>query len=90
MSDLSKEFEYYLDHQDELVEKYNGKVIVIKDQSVIGQYESEIEAVTETSKNHKLGTFLVQKVQPGENGYTQTYHSRVIFNRGSHIGSRES
>lgn len=76
---LEKEFDYYLDHQTELVEKYNGKVIVIKNNKVIGVYDSEIEAVEKTSKEHELGTFLVQPCSPGTESYTQTYHSRVIF-----------
>lgn len=77
-SPLQKEFDYYLEHQDELVEKYLGRVVVIKDQHVIGDYSDEPEAVLETEKQgHKVGTFLVQKVEKGEGAYTQTFHSRV-------------
>ena len=76
---LKKEFEYYLQHQDELVKQYNGKYIVIKDSVVIGAYASELEAVTITSCEHELGTFLIQKCEPGTSSYTQTYHSRAIF-----------
>ncbi len=76
---LEKEFEYYLKNQDDLAKKYNGKYIVIKNQQVIGVFESEIEAVEKTATNHELGTFLVQKCEPGETSYTQTYHSRVVF-----------
>lgn len=76
---LEKEFIYYIEHQDEMVKKYNGRVIVIKDQQVIGDYNSEVEAIEETSKTHPLGTFLVQKCEPGTNSYSQTYHSRVVF-----------
>ena len=76
---LEKEFKYYLDNQSELVKKYNGKFIVIKDCSVIGSFDSELEAIQETSKKHPLGTFLVQKCEPGSDNYTQTYHSRAIF-----------
>lgn len=76
---LKKEFEFYLKNQDKFVEKYNGKYIVIKNQEVIGVFESEIEAVEQTSVNHELGTFLVQKCEPGKESYTQTYHSRVVF-----------
>ena len=79
MAELEKEFNYYLEHQDELVKQYNGKFIVIKDCSVIGAYDSEMEAVTKTTEEHKLGTFLVQKCEPGIESYTQTYHSRVAF-----------
>lgn len=76
---LEKEFRYYLDHQDELVKQYNGKFIVIKECTVIGAFGSEIEAVQVTSKQHEVGTFLVQRCEPGNTSYTQTYHSRVAF-----------
>lgn len=76
---LEKEFKYYIEHQDELVKKYKGKHIVIKGKKVIGSYNSDIEAVEETSKSEKLGTFLIQKCEPGKDNYTQTYHSRVAF-----------
>jgi len=76
---LEKEFKYYLDNQDELVKKYNGKVIVIKNCTVIGEYDSDLEAIRETSKKEELGTFLVQKCEPGKDSYTQMYNSRVTF-----------
>lgn len=76
---LEKEFEYYLKNQGDFAKKYNGKYIVIKNQEVIGVFESEIEAIEKTSANHDLGTFLVQKCEPGKESYTQTYHSRVVF-----------
>ena len=79
MSGLKEEFEYYLEHQDELVKQYNGKFIVIKDCNVIGVFDSELKAIEETVKDHELGTFLVQKCEPGNESYTQTYHSRVVF-----------
>ena len=79
MDKLKKEFEYYLSNQDELVKKHKGKFIVIKDGKVIGEYDSPFEAVEETSKKYELGTFLVQKCEPGSESYTQTYHSRVSF-----------
>ncbi|MBM4161687.1 MAG: hypothetical protein FJ217_11405 [Ignavibacteria bacterium] len=78
---LDKEFKYFLDHQDELLTKYEGRYIVIKDQKVIGSYESELEAYTETRKKHKLGTFLIQHCIPGKAAYTQTFHSRVYVAR---------
>lgn len=74
---LEKEFKYYIDHQDELVKKYSGKYVVIKDTKVLGVYDSELEAVQKTTEKYELGTFLVQKCEPGSESYTQTYHSRV-------------
>ncbi len=79
MEKLEREFKYYLEHQNELVKKYNGKFIVIKNGEVIGAFDSELEAVEKTAEQHELGTFLVQKCEPGSESYTQTYHSRVSF-----------
>jgi len=76
---LEKEFKYYLDHQGELVKKFNGKFIVIKDCTVLGAYDDELQAIEITQKDHELGTFLVQKCEPGSDSYTQTFHSRVVF-----------
>ncbi len=76
---LKADFEYYLAHQDELVEKYDGKFVVIKDGEVLGAYDDELTAIGETQRSHKLGTFLVQKVSRGNSDYTQTFHSRVVF-----------
>ena len=78
-SPLEKEFTYYLKNQDELVKEYSGKVLVIKDCKVIGAYSTDQEAIEETQKEHELGTFLVQKCEPGEDSVTQVFHSRVAF-----------
>ena len=74
-TDLKKAFEFYLANQDAMVEQYNGRFIVIKDDEVVGAYDSDLEAVTKTKKVHSLGTFLVQKVSAGEADYTATFHS---------------
>jgi hypothetical protein len=76
---LEDEFQFFLKNQDELVEKYRGKFVVIKGGKVLGAYASELEAVEETSKSEPIGTFLVQKADPGSESYTQTFHSRVVF-----------
>ena len=76
---LLKEFEYYLANQDDLVAKFDGMFVVIKKQKVLGAYSDELEAVNETKKDHKAGSFLIQLVSPGNAEYTQTFHSRVAF-----------
>jgi hypothetical protein len=76
---LKQEFEYYLEHQNELVQKYNGRFIVIKDCQVIGDYSSELEAIDKTKAKYEIGTFLVQKCVPGDESFSATYHSRFAF-----------
>ena len=76
---LDSEFRYYLQHQEDLIGNYDGRYVVIKDDTVLGAYEDELEAVTETQKSHELGTFLIQRVSRGTSAYTHTFHSRVVF-----------
>ena len=73
-----REFQYFIAHQKELVQKHKDKFVVIKNCEVIGVYDNELEAITETQKVQELGTFLVQVCKPGKESYTQTYHSRVM------------
>jgi outer membrane lipoprotein-sorting protein len=72
-------FRWYLDNQKKLVMQYDGKYLVIKDNSVTGVYNSDMEALLDAEKKYELGTFLIQKCTPGEGAYTQHFSSRVIF-----------
>lgn len=76
---FQRELEYYKDHQEELIEKYEGKFLVIKNRTIQGAYDTELEAYTEGQKKFELGTFLIQQCLPGEGSYTQTFHSRAFL-----------
>lgn len=71
---LHRELEYFIEHQDELVKLYGGKVIVIKGESVMGTFASVFEAVQRTSQEHELGSFMVQRCEPGPACYTAIFH----------------
>ncbi len=76
---LQKEFQYYLDHQKELVKKYDGRFLVIVGEKVVNDYKTELEAYEDSIRKYKPGTFLIQYCSPGTESYTQTFHSRVAF-----------
>lgn len=76
---LEKEFQYYIDNQSDLLNKYNGKFIVIKGDDVIGIYETHADAYDNTIKDNELGTFLIQHCLPGTESYSQTFYSQVII-----------
>ncbi|MBM3437200.1 MAG: hypothetical protein FJY07_13405 [Bacteroidetes bacterium] len=76
---LEKEFNYYVSHQKELVEKYSSKFLVIIGEVVVGTYDSFEEALLESQEKYDLGKFLIQHCLPGEDSYTQTFHTRAIF-----------
>ena len=76
---LDAEFQYFKDHQDELVAKYNGKFIAIVGGEVVGVFNTELEAYLTLKKDHEVGTFLIQHCLPGTTSYTQTFHSRLLL-----------
>jgi hypothetical protein len=76
---LEKEFSYYLANQGELVKKYNNRFLVIVGERVVGDYDTHEQALFQSQKKYKRGTFLIQECTEGEEAYTATFHSRVYF-----------
>ena len=75
---LTKEFEYYTSHQKELVGKIRGKIRCDKKiKKLSAHMNPRLRAYEEAQKEHELGTFLIQHVEPGVENYTQTFYSRV-------------
>ena len=77
MSELQKQFDYYVANQEALVEQYNGRWVVIVDQAVVRDFETEIAAYEFASNAYRPGTFMIQRVSPGQENYSQTFYSRV-------------
>lgn len=78
---LEKEFKYYVDNQQNLLKEYNGKFIVIRNNEVVGSYNSHIEAYNASKGAYDPGTYLIQHCIPGSESYTQTFHSRVSLSK---------
>ena len=76
---LEKEYSYFLENKELFLKEYTNKFIVILGQKVIGNYSSQEEALRETIKEYKIGTFLIQKVSQNENDTTQRFFSMVYF-----------
>lgn len=75
---LEKEYQYFLDNEEKLLNIYRGKYIVIKDGEVIASYNTIGEAYIETVKDYELGTFMIHKCIPEEE-QIQYLGPRVIF-----------
>lgn len=77
MNKLKSCFDYYISNQDALVHEYEGRVLVIVDQKVVGVYDSELEAYEHAKVDYPMGEFLIQRCSPGPASYTHTFHSCV-------------
>lgn len=64
------DFQFFIDHYDELFKKYGHKFIVIKEYNILGAYDDAVSAVNTTLQDYPLGTFIVQECNGDESGYT--------------------
>ena len=73
-------FKYYLENQDDLVKKYDGKYIVITKDGVMGAFDSVREGYDTALNCFGKGNFMLQLCTPGDGAYSQRYFtSRVAF-----------
>jgi len=76
---LDKEYKYYESHKEELIQKYAGKFIVIVESKIVGDFDSREEALTQSVKKFKIGTFLIQEIKSNSSDETMMFHSQVAF-----------
>ena len=72
---LQQDFQYFISNQEELAKQHEGKILVIKDQKVIGVFNDILDAYFTTQQEHELGSFLIQPCEFGANAYTATIRS---------------
>lgn len=64
------DLEFFKANQDDLVKKYNGKQLVIRECDVIAAFDSVGEAFDYGCKNYGAGNFSIQHCIAGEGAYT--------------------
>ena len=70
------DFNWFLNHYDELYETYGHKFLVIKNKTILGAYDSVREAVDNTDE--ELGTFIVQECNGDPSAYTSCISSLIF------------
>ncbi|MEP5613608.1 MAG: hypothetical protein ABJP45_15260 [Cyclobacteriaceae bacterium] len=59
---LDKQYKFYRDNKEMLIEKYAGRFVVIHDEEVVGSFESDRDAYVYCVTHFKVGTFFTQQV----------------------------
>jgi hypothetical protein len=72
---LKKNLDWYIANQQELSSSYNGKILLIVDQALVGAFDSMAEAYAAAVKNYELGTFTLQPCSPDPDSYTLTLYN---------------
>lgn len=75
MSDLLKDFNWFVSNRERLYEEYGDSYVAIKNAAVIGVYGSYADGVNEASKTEEPGAFIVRHCTADEPGYTEHLYS---------------
>jgi len=67
---FTKELDYFIKHQEKLVKQFDGKVLAIKGESVIGVFDDVPHAYTTMKESNELGKAMIQPCSPGKDAYT--------------------
>lgn len=73
------ELEYFISHQDELVRKHAGQVLVLRGGEVVEVCASPLAAYLAAAKKYERGTFMIQPATPGPSAYTVTIASTEVL-----------
>jgi len=59
---LDRQYKYFLLNKEGLLEKYEGKFVVIHDEKLIDVFDTERDAYIYCVQHFKIGTFFMQQV----------------------------
>lgn len=74
---IDKLFQFYLEHQPELVKMYSGKYLVITVNSVTS-FPDKVSAYRFGVDTFGPGNFLLQLCTPGDGAYTVHLHTPIF------------
>ena len=77
---LDTEYSFYKKNMADFNTKYADRFIVIKDETIIGDFETIELAMEEGLRQFEPGTFLVKQCIP-EDDQIMRFHSRVSFSQ---------
>ena|SRR5580698_6939699 len=75
---LKNDLAWYIEHQKELAGKYDGKILLIFHQGLIGAFDSIEDAYLEGAKRFEIGTFSLQPCSPDADSYTLTIYTPYL------------
>ena len=76
---FDKELAFFIDNQAELVSKYRGQVLILKDAAVVGAYPTPLAAQTAAERRFGIVTYMLQPCEPGPGAYTVTVSSQGVI-----------
>ncbi len=67
--DRNRDFDFFMKNYQELFKHYGHKFIAIKDEKVLGTYDSVSEAINTLSEKYEPGAYIIQECTGDETAY---------------------
>lgn len=79
MSEVDKNYEYFMEHLKELYAQYKGKFLVLKEQAVVDAYDDLSTAYREATEKYGRGNFSIQECKSDRpEGYVEVFSSACV------------
>ena len=78
MDNSAENYHWFESKLPELVKKYEGRYVVVKNCEILSDYGTFEEAFTETIKTETLGTFIIQLCSEDKAKTVQTYYTMKV------------
>jgi hypothetical protein len=75
---LEKDFAFFNAHRDAFNRDHSNEFVVIKDETVVGFYKSQMDAFI-AMKSAELGSFLVKQCIPADQDIIEYHTRRIAF-----------
>ena len=74
----SKDFDWFVEHYDQLCSEYGNKYLLIKNETVLGAYDSFADGVHAGLLTEEPGSFIVQECNTDYRAYNN-YIASIFF-----------
>lgn len=76
--DRKKDFDYFVTNYQDLFKKYGHKFLAIKNQQVLGAYDSVPDTIKDLSSKYEIGTYIIQECTGDDSAYRTTIMRLII------------
>jgi len=73
-----RDFNFFLESMSNLYQVYGRKFVAVKNQNILGAYNTFNEALENTLKTDELGTFLIQECFDSREKMVQHFQCNVM------------
>lgn len=72
------DFDFFINNYKDLYKQYGHKFLAIKNEKVLGAYDSVPDAITQLSNEYEIGTYIIQECTGDDSAYRTTIMRLII------------